>query len=477
MERKSGILMHISSLPGDYSIGSFGKNAKEFIDFLKGMGFTYWQVLPFGLVDACNSPYQSYSAFGGNPYFVDLETLRDEGLLTNEELESQKQQTPYSAEYVRLYHTRVGVLEKAAERAKNKEEIEQYIEENPYLSAFCKFMALKEANDQMPWFSWENETYDEKVLFTWKFIQYKFFTQWAEIKKYANEKGVKIIGDVPIYVSLDSADVWSNKELFSLDEKNQPRCVAGVPPDYFCVDGQLWGNPIYDWDKMKEDGYKWWQDRIRHMFSMFDGVRIDHFRGLESYWAVPGGAETAREGEWKKGPGMDLIHKIHEIQGENFVIAEDLGDITKEVVDLVNESGFPGMRVFQFAFINEGDTPHLPHHYENNSVAYTGTHDNNTLLGYLWELDDYARRRMLEYCGFTEPNWEAGYDSILRTMFSSHAGLLILPIQDLLGYGSDTRLNIPGKADGNWQFRVTKEQILSINQEKFKRFNDLYKRR
>lgn len=468
--------MHVSSLPGDYSIGSFGKNAKEFIDFLKGMGFTYWQVLPFGLVDACNSPYQSYSAFGGNPYFVDLESLRDEGLITNEELESQKQQTPYSAEYVRLYHTRVGILEKAAERAKNRAEIEQYIEANPYLAAFCKFMALKAANDQAPWFAWENENYDEKVLFTWKFIQYKFFTQWAEIKRYANERGVKIIGDVPIYVSLDSADVWSNKELFALDEENKPKCVAGVPPDYFCADGQLWGNPIYDWDKMKEDGYKWWQDRMKHMFSMFDGVRIDHFRGLESYWAVPGNAETAREGEWKKGPGMELIRKIHEIQGENFVIAEDLGDITKEVIDLVNESGFPGMRVFQFAFINEGDTPHLPHHYEGNSVVYTGTHDNNTLLGYLWELDDYNRRRMLEYCGYTDSNWEAGYDSILRTMFLSHAGLLILPIQDLLGYGSDTRLNIPGKADGNWQFRVTKEQLFSINQEKFKRLNDLYKR-
>ena len=215
---------------------------------------------------------------------------------------------------------------------------------------------------------------------------------------------------------------------------------------------------------------------MAHMFSMFDGVRIDHFRGLESYWAVPGGAETARNGEWKKGPGMELIRKIHEIQGDNFVIAEDLGDITKEVVDLVNESGFPGMRVFQFAFINEGDTPHLPHHYENNSVAYTGTHDNNTLLGYLWELDDYNKRRMLEYCGYTYPNWEGGYDSILRTMFGSHAGLLILPIQDLLGYGSDTRLNIPGKADGNWQYRVTKEQLASINQEKFRRLNDLYKR-
>ncbi len=476
MNRKSGVLMHISSLPGEYSIGSFGVQAKKFVDFIHDMGFSYWQVLPFCMIDECNSPYKSYSAFGGNPYFVDLDTLKSQGLLTDEELESQKQQTPYSCEYVRLYHTRVSILAKAAARAQNKEEIEAFIEKDPYLEAFCRFMALKESNNQAAWYEWTTQTYDESVLFTWKFIQFHFFTQWAEIKRYANERGVKIIGDVPIYVSLDSADVWSNQELFSLDENNRPRCVAGVPPDYFAQDGQLWGNPIYNWDKMRETGYQWWQDRMQHMFDLFDTVRIDHFRGIESYWAVPGTAKTAREGEWKKGPGMDLILKIREIQGENEVIAEDLGDITPEVIQLVNDSGFPGMRVFQFAFMGGGDTPHLPHHYPNNTVAYTGTHDNNTLLGYLWELDEGTRRHMLEYCGYTDPNWEAGYDAILRTMFASHAGLLILPIQDLLGYGSDTRLNIPGKADGNWQYRVTEEQLSSVNREKFRKFNTLYKR-
>ena len=476
MDRKSGVLMHISSLPGDYSIGSFGHHAKRFVDLIQGMGFTYWQVLPFCMLDTCNSPYQSYSAFGGNPYFVDLDILHQEGLLTKEELDAQKQQTPYSCEYGRLYHTRVRVLAKAAARAKNREEIEQFIAKDSYLSAFCRFMALKAANNQAAWFDWQNDSVDETVLFTWKFIQYQFFAQWAEIKRYANERGIKIIGDVPIYVSLDSADVWSNKDLFSLDTGNRPKSVAGVPPDYFCADGQLWGNPIYDWAKMKEDGYRWWLDRMDHMFSMFDGVRIDHFRGLESYWAVPGTAETAREGKWEKGPGMELVEKIHALQGSNMVIAEDLGDITEDVIRLVEKSGFPGMRVFQFAFLGEGDTPHLPHHYESNTVAYTGTHDNNTLLGYLWELDEHTRRRMLEYCGYTDPNWEAGYDSILRTMFASHAGLLILPIQDLLGYGSDTRLNIPGKADGNWQFRVTEEQLSSIDKHKFKRLHELYKR-
>ncbi len=468
--------MHISSLNGDYGIGSFGKEAMEFVDFLKETGFSYWQVLPFCMIDECNSPYKSYSAFGGNPYFVDLPTLYEEGLITKEELEASTQQTPYSAEYVRLYHTRCDLLIEASKRAKNKAEIEAFIENDKYLSDFCRFMALKHKNNQLPWYEWTSEEFDEDVLFGWKFIQFKFFTQWAKIKKYANEKGIKIIGDIPIYVSLDSADVWGNKEEFLLDERNNPTHVAGVPPDYFSADGQLWGNPLYDWDKMRKNDFSWWQARIKHNFTMFDGVRIDHFRALESYWAVPANEETAKNGEWCKGPGMDLIRKIHAIQGDNFVIAEDLGHITPEVEQLVSDSGFPGMRVFQFAFVNNENNPHLPHNYINNSIAYTGTHDNNTLLGYLWELDGWTKGKMLEYCGYKSPDWERGYDSILRTMFASNAGLVILPIQDLLGYGSDTRLNIPGKADGNWQYRVTKEQINNIDKSKFKRLNELYHR-
>lgn len=475
MERKSGVLMHISSLPGEFSIGSFGREAKKFIDFIKFCGFTYWQVLPFCIVDECNSPYKSYSAFGGNPYFVDLETLKDLSLLTEAEVDAQRQQTPYSCEYMRLYHNRVLVLQKAAQRAQNHEEIEAYIAKDAQLEAFCKFMALKDRNRQKPWYEWTNFDIDPEILFTWKFIQFHFFEQWEEIKHYANSQSIKIIGDVPFYVSLDSADVWSNKDQFLLGESNHPLCVAGVPPDYFSVEGQLWGNPIYNWNKMRENEYAWWKDRMSHMFSMFDGVRLDHFRGIESYWSVPGNAQTAKDGKWEKGPGMELVDKIREIQGDKLIIAEDLGDITNEVMDLVNQSGFPGMRVFQFAFLG-GDTPHLPHHYPNHSVAYTGTHDNNTLLGYLWELDGDTRRRMLEYCGFTDVNWEAGYDAILRTMFSSHAGLVILPIQDLLGYGSDTRLNIPGKADGNWQYRVTAEQLDTIDKQKFRRLNELYGR-
>lgn len=475
MERKSGVLMHISSLYGDYSIGSFGDEAKYFIDFLSDAGFSYWQVLPFCMVDECNSPYKSYSTFGGNPYFVDLNVLHKKGLVTDEELSEHHQQNPYVCEYVRLYHNRVKLLAEAAKRVKNKEEVEKFIENNPYLSYFCKFMALKASNNELPWYEWQTDEVDSEILFAWKFIQYEFFTQWAEIKKYANQKGIKLIGDIPIYVSLDSCDVWSNKEQYCLDADGKPTLVAGVPPDYFSEDGQLWGNPLYNWDEMKKDGFKWWCDRIKHMGTMFDAIRIDHFRGIESYWAVPANAKTAKEGSWKKGPGMELIEVIKNASGDIEIIAEDLGDITPEVEKLVEESGFPGMRVFQFGFLGDGDSTHKPHNYPNNCVAYTGTHDNNTLLGYLWELDDNKRNKMLEYCGHSG-DWGNGCESIIRTMFQSHAGLVVMPIQDLLGYGSDTRLNIPGKADGNWQYRVTKEQLDSIDRRKFRDLNNLYSR-
>ena len=476
MERKSGVLMHISSLFGDYSIGSFGDEAKYFIDFIKDCGFSYWQVLPFCLVDECNSPYKSYSSFGGNPYFISLKKLFEKGLVTEQELSSQIQQTPYSCEFTRLYHTRLDVLMEASKRVQNKDEINEFIDGNPYLKKFCEFMALKSVNNQVPWFKWENDQIDDETLFMWRFIQYEFFMQWKEIKDYANSKGIKIIGDIPIYVAHDSADVWSNKELFLLDNENNPTKVAGVPPDYFCEDGQLWGNPIYNWERMEQDGFKWWKDRISHMLNLFDGIRIDHFRAIESYYAVDGKAENARHGEWLKGPGMKLIDAIKSVAGDKLIIAEDLGEITREVEDLVEESGFPGMRVFQFAFLGDHDTPHLPHNYKNNCIAYTGTHDNNTLLGYLWELSDWDRKRMLSYCGYDNPDWGQGYDSIVRTMLQSHAGLVILPVQDLLGYGSDTRLNIPGKADGNWQFRITKEQLDGIDKQKFRWFNEMYKR-
>ncbi|MCI5970987.1 MAG: 4-alpha-glucanotransferase [Oscillospiraceae bacterium] len=474
--RKSGVLMHISTLYGDYSIGSFGKEAKEFIDFIADMGFSIWQVLPFGTVDECNSPYKSYSAFGGNPYFVDLNTLYEKGYITYEKLQEQRQHTPYSCEYERLFDERVKLLFEAAQNVSDKEEIEKFIKENKYLDDFCRFMALKFANDGKPWQEWKNFDVDENVLFGWKFIQYEFFNQWQEIKKYANEKNVSIIGDIPIYVSLDSCDVWSNREEFLLDETGKPSCVAGVPPDYFSKDGQLWGNPLYDWDKMKKNGYKWWIDRIKHMLKLFDGIRIDHFRGLESFWAVPANAETAAEGKWVKGPGIDFIKAVKKAAGGKMIIAEDLGEISKDVEKLVDDSGFPGMRVLQFGFLSFDDNVHLPHNYIKNCVAYTGTHDNNTLLGYLWELEADKKKYLLKYCGYDSENWEAGFSSIVRTLFASSADTVIIPVQDLLKYGSDTRLNTPGTSENNWLYRVTKEQLLSVDKNFYRSLNQIYKR-
>ncbi len=476
MERKSGVLMHISSLPGKYSIGSFGKEAREFVDKIYNMGFSYWQVLPLGLTDDFNSPYKSYSAFAGNPYFIDLEILMTEGLLTKEELKKAEQDSPYICEFEKLKKTRIDILKKASKRAKNTKEIENFINNNLKLKEFCIYMALKEANHGLAWYEWENSSYEEETLFLWEFIQYNFFKQWSELKVYANSKGIKIIGDIPIYVSLDSSDVWANKELFLLDENNKPKSVAGVPPDYFTPDGQLWGNPIYDWDKMKKDNFSWWKERFFHSFKMFDGVRIDHFRGIESFWSVPFGAKTAKEGKWEKGPSTDFVNMINKIKGDKLVIAEDLGEITEDVIKLVEKSGFPGMRVFQFGFFGNDDNPHKPHNYQKNIIAYSGTHDNNTLLGYIWELDSVQRKNMFEYCGCFEDDFKKGYDSVIRTLFRSHADILILPIQDILCFGSDTRLNTPGKADGNWQYRVTSEQLASIDSDKFKRLNKLYNR-
>ena len=355
--------------------------------------------------------------------------------------------------------------------------IEQFIEADEYLDGFCRFMALKAANGEKAWYEWENDSYDEDVLFGWKFIQYKFFTQWSAVKKYANSIGLRIIGDIPIYVSHDSADVYFNRSQFKIDKNNRLTEVAGVPPDYFSADGQLWGNPLYDWDTMQADGFKWWRDRLAHALELFDGVRIDHFRGVESYWAVKGTEKTAKNGRWLKGPGMKLVEVIKQVAGDKLIIAEDLGDITKEVVELVEQSGFPGMRVFQFAFLSDSDTPHRPHNYINNCVAYTGTHDNNTLLGYLWETTPQVRRGLLDYCAFNGEDWDAhGCAAIIRAVMASAAGLTVFPVQDLLGYGSDTRLNIPGKPDGNWCYRVTREQLGGIDARAYKRLNRLYSR-
>ena len=473
MERASGVLMHISSLYGDYSCGSLGKSAFEFVNFLKSCGFSYWQVLPTGLCDECNSPYKSLSAFAGNPFFIDLEILEKKGLLTKAELENARQQSPYVCEFDRLKSERLPLLFKAAERAKNKDEINEFIDENKELSDFCEFAALKQANAGRFWKEWTVKTPKAEDVFAWRFIQYEFFTQWQKLKDYAGKNGIKLIGDMPLYVDLDSSDVYFNRELFMLDKNGDPTDVAGVPPDYFSADGQLWGNPLYDYGKMEQDGFSWWKRRIAHNLKMFDGLRIDHFRGIESFFAVKNGETTAKNGRWIKGPGEKLVDAIKQTAGDKLIIAEDLGDITKEVEALLKYSGLPGMRVFQFSFLG-GDNPHLPHNYIKNCIAYSGTHDNNTLLGYLWELDEQTRQRMLCYCGFKGDDWGSGCDDIIRTLFASSAGLVILPIQDVLGYGSDTRMNRPGTAKGNWIYRVTKEQLCGIDKDKYLKLNRTY---
>ena len=476
MKRTCGVLMHVSSLWGKYSIGSLGKEAFEWVDFLADAGFGIWQVLPFCLPDEFNSPYKSYSSFSTNPYFIDLDTLVEEGLLSRKEADSAIQAMPYSAEFERLSHERLPLLALAASRFDDYDSVDSFLEKYPYVREFCEFMARRRANSDTPWYEWECDDIDQDTLRTWKFTQFIFFRQWSRLKEYANKKGIKIIGDIPIYVSYDSADVWAHPEEFLLDKKKRPKRVAGVPPDYFCEEGQLWGNPLYNFTYMKTNGFKYWREKMRFMCDMFDGVRIDHFRAFESFYSVCADASDAKDGKWVKGPGMSLIRALREAAGDKILIAEDLGDITDAVRTLVNKSGFYGMRVLQFGFMGDENSLHLPHNYPKNCIAYTGTHDNNTLLGYVWELDGQTRKRLTDYCSYTSPDWNASYDAIITTLLRSSADAVVLPVQDLLLFGADTRLNVPGRALGNWGFRVTEEQIKGIDKKKFKYWNSLYAR-
>ena len=476
MKRNSGILMHISSLHSEYSCGNFGKGAFEFVDFLARCKFTYWQVLPFCITDDHNSPYMSYSSIGGNMFFIDLDQLFEQKLLTQDELENAKQNTPYVCEFDRLNNERFELLKTASKRIEDRTKIIDFCNNSKSINDCCVFMALKTKNKNKTWNEWTTETPDEDDLFAWQFIQYEFHRQWNILHKYANDKGIKIIGDLPFYVAYDSCDVKNDKAQFLLNEKGAPTDVAGVPPDYFSADGQLWGNPIYDWEYMKKDNYSWWRNRLSYMLELFDGIRIDHFRALSEYWAVPATSKTAKDGEWRQGPAKEMIDVIKEVAGEKLIIAENLGHIDSKVNDLLEYSGFPGMAVFQFGFDGNRSNPHLPHNFVNNLIAYTGTHDNNTLLGFVWELDHYTRNAVLDYVGYCNENWDKCYDTIIRTLYMSCANTVIMPIQDVLGYGSDTRLNTPGKADGNWGYRITKEQLDSIDEEKFKHLNNIYNR-
>ena len=495
--RSAGVLAHISSIPGKYGIGTFGKEARQFAHFLRSMDIRAWQVLPLCPTDDYNSPYAGCSAFAGNPFFIDPEILFEEGLLTKEELDSCVATQPYSVDFKFLKETRLAVFKKAFDRFKkdNLAVLEKFLKENPHLDNYALFTALKDSHDLLPWWEWPEgeKRRDKKALdkarkalcdeyYFALFLQYEFHTQFASLKKDVNDCGVSIIGDMPIYLAHDSADVWANPHLFSIDDETcQLRCCAGVPPDYFSAEGQKWGNPLYNWDEMKKDGYSWWMERLKASFTLFDIVRIDHFRAFSAYWSVPEDAPTAVTGKWIDGPGMDFFSKVIAKFGDERIIAEDLGIIDDGVIKLIEETNFPCMRVMQFGFDFE-DNMHLPHNHPRNSVAYTGTHDNNTALGYLWEATPEERAYVLDYCNFPGGDWALGgfnntsVKAMIKTLWSSPANLAVVPIQDLCGFGKDTKMNVPGVPNGNWAFRISEEQLKCIDTKWIKNLNKTYHR-
>lgn len=492
MKRSSGILMPISSLPSPHGIGTLGVEARKFVDFLAAAGQSWWQILPVSPTSYGDSPYQSFSAYAGNPYFIDLDLLCEDGLLTPEEVNAVNWGAdPARIDYSAIYNGRFPLLHLAMERSweRDVDKVKSFSAENDaWLPDYALFMALKRHFDMKSWTEWpdedirlrrpaaveryQKELADDIRLFT--YIQYLFFRQWKALRAYAHEKGIGIIGDLPIYVAMDSADVWADPRAFQLDERNVPAEVAGVPPDYFTADGQLWGNPLYDWDAMKADGYSWWVRRIAGASRLYDILRIDHFRGLESYWAVPYGETTAKIGRWVKGPGMDLIGVLTEKFPNIQFIAEDLGYLTPEVRQLLADSGLPGMKVLQFAFDSREAANYLPHTYPRHCVCYAGTHDNSTLMG--WKNDaapcDIAAAR--EYLGLNE---EEGFHwGMLRGGQSSVADLFVAQMQDYLGLGSEARMNTPGILGGNWQWRMLPGQITEDLTKRIARMTSLYGR-
>lgn len=466
--RESGVLMHITSLPGPYGVGTMGKQAFAFVDFLKKAGQRNWQILPLTPTGYGDSPYQSCSTYAGNPYLIDLELLMDEGLLRREEVDAiDWGRRADKVDFGILYHNRTKVLRLAYERFPGGEAFETFCRDSgSWLPDFALFMALKEKFNGQPWYRWEDalkfrdpgavwnarQELKEEIRF-YSFVQYVFYRQWNALRSYAHQNDVRIIGDVPIYVPYDSADVWSSPEYFQLDEKLDPVAVAGCPPDAFTADGQLWGNPLYRWDKMERDGYSWWLRRLGAAGRLYDVVRMDHFRGLEAYWSVPYGDPTARGGKWVKGPGMRFINAVKKGLPELEMIAEDLGFLTQEVLDLRDESGFPGMKVLGFAFDSREPSDYLPHTYTRNSVCYTGTHDNMTSRQWLETAGEDAVAYAKEYMRLTE---EEGYVwGMIRTAFSSVSDICITPMQDLLNLGGEARMNFPGtQTDANWTWRA-----------------------
>ncbi len=489
--RTSGVLMPISSLPSPYGIGTMGKQAKKFVDFLEKAGQKYWQILPICPTSYGDSPYQSFSSFAGNPYFIDLEYLCKDKLLTKKECESfDWGGSEKYIDYGIMYISRYKLLKKAYARfVKNiPDDYAQFCKtEAEWLDEYALFMALKDANDGVAWFEWDEDLktrkpeaieaaqkeYADDIEF-YKMLQYLFFKQWRQLKAYANSKNIEIIGDVPIYVAGDSADVWANPKQFYLDEDLNPIEVAGCPPDAFSADGQLWGNPLFRWDVMKKDGYTWWTKRISAMADLYDIIRIDHFRGFDSYYAIPAEDDTAKNGEWKEGPGMDLFKVLEKKLGKLPIIVEDLGFLTPSVIKLLKDSGFPGMKVVQFAFDSREDSDYLPHNYPKNCVVYTGTHDNDTVMGWMKTAPKSAVKFAKEYLNLTK---EEGYNwGMMRAAWSSVADMAIVPMQDILGLGSEARINTPSTIGENWKWRATADQIDNSIAKKLRKCMKMYAR-
>lgn len=493
--RKSGILLHISSLPSPYGIGSFGKEAYQFIDQLVKAGQKLWQILPLGQTGYGDSPYQSFSTYAGNPYFIDLETLIEEGLLTKAECDSiDFGSDPRKVNYEKLHLGRLTILKKAYKRANVGENIDfiHYMQSQAYwLDDYSLFMAVKDYFNGKGFHLWPEDIklrhqyalnyYRELLYFEiefYKFLQYLFSKQWYTLKSYANNKGIQIIGDIPIYVAYDSADTWSMPELFQLDNEHLPTAVAGCPPDGFAKEGQLWGNPLYQWDYHRHTGYHWWCSRIHYCFQLYDIVRIDHFRGFDEYYSIPYGSKTAIDGHWEKGPGIAVFDTIKYQMGYKTIIAEDLGYVTDSVRWLVNQSGFPGMKVLEFAFDSRDTgcaTDYLPYNYIQNSIVYTGTHDNQTLMGWLEDINAQEMEIVLKYIGMEEeyatflknseknsspiPIFKKITQKLIRLALSSVSDTCIIPMQDYLLQGREYRMNTPSTLGDNWKYRILKNEF------------------
>lgn len=494
--RAGGILLPIASLPSKYGIGCFSKEAYEFVDFLVEAGQKYWQILPLGPTSYGDSPYQSFSTFAGNPYFIDLDALVEEGVLTEKECHAcDFGDDPGQIDYGKIYETRFLLLRKAYERSNVGENAEFHAfqeRERYWLRDYAVFMAVKQRFDGAAWNEWAEdirlrwgyamEYYQTELYYEiefYEFLQYTFFKQWSRLKGYANSRGIRIIGDIPIYVAYDSADAWARPELFQFDENCLPTAVAGCPPDGFSATGQLWGNPLYRWDYHRNTGFDWWVRRIEKCFTLYDMVRIDHFRGFDEYYSIPFGDETAEFGHWEQGPGIDLFRTLQWRLGDRPIIAEDLGYMTATVKQLVRESGFPGMKVLEFAFDSRDSSDasdYLPHNYIQNCVVYTGTHDNETILGWLGSIEKEEKENVREYLNRPDASNRELALELIRLAVSSVADLCVIPMQDYLGLDNRARINQPSTLGKNWKWRLKKGTLTKEVAQKIYRLTALYGR-